>query len=318
MRMEILAYLVAYAGVIVFLAAVIRRVLMWVRMPIHLRWELYPVAHEAKKASYGGSYLEESEWWSKPREVSVMGELKVMVPEILFLVALKEHNRKLWLRSFPFHFGLYLISGATVLMILDAISARVLGVPYADSALRGVFQYGIIASGGLGLLFALLGAATLIRRRLQLPELRDFSAPADYFNLAFFVVVFGSSLSAFAATGISFFKGVSAFVSNLMFLNFVPLDESIPAGAIFGSVILMSILLAYIPMTHMSHFIGKYFAYHAIRWNDEPNLPGGTEEKTIQEALSQPISWAAPHIGGDGKKSWADVATAEQEDEEKK
>ena len=47
----------------------------------------------------------------RDREVSLMGELKVMVPEILFLVALKEHNKKLWYRSFPFHFGLYLVVG---------------------------------------------------------------------------------------------------------------------------------------------------------------------------------------------------------------
>ena len=41
---------------------------------MHVRWELYPVPHEAQKAHYGGSYLEESEWWKKPREVSLLGE----------------------------------------------------------------------------------------------------------------------------------------------------------------------------------------------------------------------------------------------------
>ena len=28
--------------------------------------------------------------------------------------------------------------------------------------------------------------------------------------------------------------------------------------------------------------------------------------------LQQPISWAAPHIQGDGKKTWLDAATEEQ------
>ena len=28
--------------------------------------------------------------------------------------------------------------------------------------------------------------------------------------------------------------------------------------------------LAYIPLTHMSHFVGKYFTYHAVRWDDAP------------------------------------------------
>ena len=113
-----LAYIISYLGIAFFLVAVAARFVMWSKMPMHLRWELYPVAHEGGgRAAYGGSYLEESDWWQKPRQVSLVGELKSMVPEILFLVALREHNRKLWTRSFPFHFGLYLVAAATILMI---------------------------------------------------------------------------------------------------------------------------------------------------------------------------------------------------------
>ena len=115
--MQMLPYAVAYIAILIFLIAIAVRFRMWSKMPIHVRWELYPVAHEAKRAHYGGSYLEEFDWWKKPREVSLIGELKVMIPEILFLVALKEHNPKLWIRSFPFHFGLYLVIGCTVLMM---------------------------------------------------------------------------------------------------------------------------------------------------------------------------------------------------------
>ncbi len=316
--MEMIPYLVAYAGLGVFIVAVAMRIVMWVKMPMHVRWELYPVAHEAKKASYGGSYLEESEWWTKPREVSLVGELKVMVPEILFLVALKEHNRKLWLRSFPFHFGLYLITGSTALMVLQGILGFSGGGAGGGSALNAFLFYAIMVSGGLGLILGLAGSLGLIRRRLKVPELRDFSAPADYFNLVLFVGVFGVSLLAFATFGSIFFKGVAAFVANLMFLNLTPFEEGIPALSVTVSVVLMSILLAYIPMTHMSHFVGKYFAYHSIRWNDAPNLPGSDEEETIQNALSQPVSWAAPHIGADGKKSWADLATEESDKGETK
>ena len=78
------------------------------------------------------------------------------------------------------------------------------------------------------------------------------------------------------------------------------------------SVFLLGALVAYIPLTHMSHFVGKYFAYHAIRWNDTPNTPGSDQEKPILENLSYPVSWAAPHIQGEGKKSWAELATEEQ------
>lgn len=316
--MEMVPYVIAYVGLGVFLVAVVMRVVMWLKMPLHLRWELYPVAHEAKKASYGGSYLEDSEWWTKTREVSLIGELKVMVPEILFLVALKEHNRKLWLRSFPFHFGLYLITASTALMVFRGILSYVSGGEGSEGALGTFLFYAIMASGGIGLTLGLIGSLGLIRRRRKVPELRDFSAPADYFNLVLFVGVFGFSLLAFAIFGSNFFRGVAAFVTNLMFLNLTPLGENIPALSIATSVVFMSFLLAYIPMTHMSHFIGKYFAYHSIRWNDEPNLPGGDQEERIHTALSQPVSWAAPHIGADGKKNWADLATDGPEEEETK
>jgi nitrate reductase gamma subunit len=79
--MGYLPYVIAYGALAVFLIACVARMLKWSRMPMHLRWELYPVAHEGGgRAAYGGSYLEETDWWTKPREVSMLGELKVMVP----------------------------------------------------------------------------------------------------------------------------------------------------------------------------------------------------------------------------------------------
>jgi hypothetical protein len=59
----------------------------------------------------------------------------------------------------------------------------------------------------------------------------------------------------------------------------------------------------------MSHFVGKYFAYHSVRWNDEPNLKGGKQEGPIVANLMQKVTWAAPHIQSDGEKNWVEVAT---------
>ena len=125
--MTTLVYVIAYLGIVFFLIAVAARFVFWSKMPMHLRWELYPVAHEGGgRAAYGGSYLEESDWWKKKREVSLLGELKVMVPEILFLVALREHNRKLWTWSFPFHFGLYLVAATTIMLLVGGIAGALL------------------------------------------------------------------------------------------------------------------------------------------------------------------------------------------------
>jgi nitrate reductase gamma subunit len=312
--MALLPYLVAYLGIVVFVVAVIARFIMWSRMPMHMRWELYPVAHEASRAHYGGSYLEELDWWTKKREVSLWGELKVMVPEILFLVALKEHNPKLWTRSFPFHFGLYLLIAWAGLMAIGGILGAV-APAVMEGTLSKLFELAILICGGAGLVLGILGALGLLQRRLGTRELRQYAAPADILNLLLFVVVLGVTFATFVVErGFASFK---LFVSNLVTFKMAALPGTgIEVILPTISIILLMLLMAYIPLTHMSHFVGKYFAYHAIRWNDEPNLPGGKQEKIIGELLNRPVSWAAPHIKGDGKKTWADVATADIATEE--
>ncbi len=77
-----------------------------------------------------------------------------------------------------------------------------------------------------------------------------------------------------------------------------------------AEVVMGSLLVAYIPLTHMSHFFTKWFMYHDIRWSDEPNVVrGGPIERKLLKSLNYPVSWSAAHIGGDGKKNWVDVAT---------
>jgi len=314
--MTMIAYVIAYLGIAFFFIAVVARFLMWSRMPMHLRWELYPVAHEGGgRAAYGGSYLEEGDWWKKKREVSLIGELKVMVPEILFLVALKEHNTKLWARSFPFHFGLYLVAMATILMVVGGVAGALAPAGVVAPLLR---LLGILVPfcGAAGLVLGIIGAVGLYQRRMS-RDMRDYTAPADFFNLIFFVIAFGVALLTFLFVDRDF-SLVSAFVANLVTFHLVPLGGGGTATLLLSaSVILLALLSAYIPTTHMSHFVGKYFAFHSIRWKDDPNLPGGAEEKTIEKMLNQPISWSADHIKGDGKKTWLEAATEEPEDKRK-
>lgn len=305
--MTLLPYVVAYIAVGIFVITVVARFFMWSKMPIHMRWELYPVAHEAEKVHYGGSYLEEVDWWKKPRHASLIAELKEMIPEILFLVALKKNNPKLWTYSFPFHFGLYLVIGCTGLMFGTAILANIWPGLVAGGFGK-VLMYAVMACGYGGLGLSLLGAAGLLMRRLTDPELKDFTAGADIFNLLFFLAAFGCTLAHAVLVDPQFGKSL-AFVSGLITLNMAALPGT-EGAALFSAVTiaLLGALVAYIPLTHMSHFVGKYFAYHAIRWNDSPNTPGSKHEAEIAEVLSYPVSWSASHIQGNGR-SWAEVCT---------
>jgi hypothetical protein len=65
----------------------------------------------------------------------------------------------------------------------------------------------------------------------------------------------------------------------------------------------------YFPFTHMTHLFGKYFTYHKVRWEDEPNFRGSKIEKAVTKALGYRQNWAAPHIKTGG--TWADAATEE-------
>jgi nitrate reductase gamma subunit len=300
----------SYASVAVFVAAVVIRAVRIARLPLHLRWELYPVAHEKGRSRYGGSYLEEPEWWTKPRQSSLLGELRVMLAEIVLLAGVWEHNRRQWLRSFPFHFGLYLLAGLIVLLLAGGVTLVAGGSVAPDAGWWGRTVYvltPIVGYTGLGL--ALIGSAALLIRRAVDLDYREYTKKADYFNLAFFVATLALALLAHTV-GDPQFAGLRGYFARLVTVDFTGSAGGSLTGLGVAEVVAGGLLLAYIPLTHMSHFFTKWFMYHDIRWSDEPNLPGGKIERQVQAALHYPVSWAAPHIGGDGHKTWLDVAAS--------
>jgi nitrate reductase gamma subunit len=281
-------------------------------LPLHVRWEIYPVKHEeGEKAEYGGSYMEEPNWWEKEKKSSLYNEIKYMVPEILLLRSLKEENPRLWKLSFPFHFGLYLLMGTLVLLVLGALST-ILGVPVAPGkgAFPSLLYYLTILCGFLGLILGTGGTAALLRRRLKDPELANYSVLSDYFNLVFFLIFLAASLLAWLFHDHAF-DGARAYIYSLLILG------GSAGGAGEGhtflgalSIVLGSLIIAYIPITHMSHMFMKYFLYHSVRWEDTPNLKGGKMEAAILQNLGFKPTWAAPHIGADGNKTWGEIATS--------
>jgi nitrate reductase gamma subunit len=291
--MTALVFLLMYAGMLVFLIGCIRRVLQYSRTPLHLRWELYPVAHEEpERLRHGGSYFEESEWWKKDQHSNLSGELSFMIPEMLFLRGLWEFNRKLWYRSFPFHFGLYLLIGAAILSGLGAI----LGGFAFGAALFAIAR--LFAWSGLAL--TTVGGAALFWRRLTDPELRNYTGLGDLLNVGAFalacaLVIFGKLAFGMVSMG-TFARALLTFDTS------VKLPVMVAAGLMLGSAI-----VGYIPYTHMAHFVAKYFTYHAVRWDDTPN--NAKIAAKVAEYLTYRPTWLAPHIGGDGVKTWADVAT---------
>ncbi len=91
-------------GALIFVAGNAARVLRTLRRPTPLRWELYPIPKGPReRRRYGGSYFEESEWWTKPPEHGRGGELTFLLGEVLLLKSVREHFKELWLWSWLLH-----------------------------------------------------------------------------------------------------------------------------------------------------------------------------------------------------------------------
>lgn len=302
--MTAIVYVVLCLCAGIFAVACAVRAWRYARAPIHLRWELYPVPHEApERAEHGGSFFEETDWWARPHKRNLAGELRAMLTEILLLKALHEFNRKLWYRSYAFHLGLYLLIGACGLVLLTA-----LGTLFAPALLAGapalVLHWLYTLTGGAGIVLSVVGALGLLHMRLTAPDLKGSTVAGDLFNLCFFIVAFAVLAAGYLLKGPDA-PGVVALVAGLL-----TFDKALAVPHVWGAgLILCGLLAAYIPLTHMSHFIGKYFTYHAVRWDDAPTALNQKIAVRLAQYLTYRPTWSAPHVGADGKRTWADIAT---------
>jgi nitrate reductase gamma subunit len=291
----------SWGAIAIFLVVTAYRVVRIARLPVHLRWELAPVPHEKGKADYGGSYLEDYEWWKRRRQRSVVAPALYMAREILFLRGVWRNNRSLWPFSFALHGGLYLII-LTLLIELGSALLYLAGLGPASRACLGVIS--VLAF--CGYLLGIFGTIGLIIKRAFDRDLRWSNSRGTFLNLALLGVLFVSGLCAW---GLSDDPAMAAciFVRDVVSLN---RPSSISSPLAFHVVLLFTCGV-YLPFTGMVHFVTKYFMYHGVRWDDEPR--NGRMERELAGLLARPVAWERIH-GGVKRRSWAEVVREENED----
>lgn len=303
--MTTLFYILGYLAVVGFICLAYLKIRSYMAgSPLHVRWELYPVPHEGKKAAYGGSFMEEKDWWTRPRHISHWGDIKGILVEVLCLHATLEHNPRLWLRTYPFHVGMYMLMGGTIIVVL-AVLAQMLGMDPQGGFMTFVGNV-ISAVVLLGSFCIVSGGIALIQRRRSDEGLKKYTTREHYLNLGSFVLFGLLSLAAWAFNP-SYFELARTFIYNLFTFTFQPL----PSTFFTLNLLVGFFLLILIPVTNMGHLIMKYFMYHDIRWGDEPTNYNDKNKRKIGEMLKYNVTWSADHIAGDGSpKTWVDVATA--------
>jgi nitrate reductase gamma subunit len=285
-------------SIIVFVFILTYRTIRIASLPVHLRWELAPIPHERDRNKYGGSYLEGYEWWQQPRKKSFTAVIKYMAVEILLLRAIWKHNRALWPLSLTFHAGVYLVILAVLLSIIHALVS--IGGATSKLLLDVAWIIAIIGyiTGGLGVV-------GLILKRISNKDLRPFSSFTTYFNLFFLGAIFFTGYLSWLKSG-NLAADMSLIIKQTLTLDNA-INISYPLSLHIG---LSLVFLIYLPLTNMIHFVAKYFTYHEIRWDDEPQDEKMTAK--IRGLMEQPVGWASSHIRTEEKKNWMDTSTGHE------
>ncbi len=274
-----------WTAVTVLVVGCLWRIARYARTPMHLRWDLYPVAHEPRR-DHGGSYLEEPEWWTRPRRRDLLGELGVMAREILLLEGVRERNRRVWRGSFPFHWGLYLLVATSLGLAMVVAGVAWPGWPVV-----------LRATGGLGGALLAVGAAILLVLRSTDASLRRYTTPADRLNLSLLAVV--GALSAVVALD----PGMGSVAETVRAALRLRAVEAPPV--LLLQMALAGLFVVYFPFTRMIHMIAKYFLYHEVRWDDAP--ADERSARRLRRALQYGIAWSADHVRGG--RTWGEVVT---------
>ncbi len=284
-----------WLGCVVLVAGCAWRAWRYMRAPVHLRWDLYPVAHEPN--DYGGSHLEHKDWFDKPRKVNFFGELVVMGEEILLLKGVLKNNRSVWWGSLPFHWGLYL-------MIVTSVGLTVAALGFAP----GPWLVVVAQLGALSGVLLTVGSLLLLALRASDPRLKPYPSPLDLVNLALLAVLGALSTAVAVSLGMG---PVAAAMADVLRMQ-TP-EVSLLLGT---QMALAALFLLYFPATRMVHMFAKYFTYHSVRWDDRPREAGSAMDRRLMAALNFGVSWSAEHIRTG--KTWVEVATQLPSDEEKR
>lgn len=275
-------------AIIFFFAASIRKFQEYAKKPMHGRQDLYPIPGEdPERAKYGGSYYEDERWYELPRKKNVVGEVVDMLEEMLFIKKLFKKQKKFWWIAYSLHLGIYVFIAA---LVLTAVSVL---LPFTGP-IAALLSLAIGICGLTAGILVCVGTIGLLVKRVVDREFRSYTTPQEYFNLAFLFAGAFSGLVAFATNKFSF-GYLSKIISSMFRLKPI---KGLNKPTVLHLLLICG-LMVYIPLCKMSHYVGKFFTFHKVLWDNAPNLPGSkVEETVIEEASIVPsddMKWAAPH-----------------------
>lgn len=276
MNAALLGFVFVIIGLAGFVVLTAVKAWKYAHLPVHSRVELYPVPKEGDgRGKYGGSYFEEEDWWEKPRRLDPVYEVVDIMQEMLLISKLFKHQRSLWWASYAFHLGIYVMFGWSVLLLLTVFwNPEFLVV-------------GTAVVGAVGFALSTIGAVLLLVRRAVDESLSAYTPPQEYFNILLILATLVTGIVAWTLFASPFDVARSVFAFDA-----APLPPVVVAH-----LVLLGIMLLYIPLSKMSHYVGKFFAFHKVLWDNDPNVAGSKVAAMAEREAGgpAPAAWSAPH-----------------------
>jgi len=299
--MRTLLAISTYFGYVFIILMYSIKVIKYLRLPLHLRSEVYPVI-PGDQASKEKSSYEDADWWTKPPRHHLLQRLWFLFSDYFLLREYFRRDKGYWLFLYPWHIGFIMIITFHIFCFFGAL-ASLLGIPVTSGSpsIFGKIIFGLtLFTGVVSFISGLFGSIGILIKRLTDKDLRNYATPQNYFTYLLLLAVFLSGLYSWYLDPV--FSVYRSFWEGLITLK--PIDVE-PATA--THILLFALLLIYLPFTRSLHYITRLFGFLLIRWDDKPNLRGSPLEKKIEEMLNLKTNWNGPHIQPD--LTWKELAS---------
>ena len=253
----VFAVVIPYAAFATFLGGAVYRVLEWARTPVPFR---IPTTCGQQKSL---PWIKANRLESPPNTAGVVGRmaLEVLLFRSLFRNTKMELRGErplyggakwLWLAGLVFHWSFLLIVLRHLRFFFEPVPLPV----NVLASLDGLFEIGV-PTLYLTDVAILLGVTYLFLRRVAIPQMRYISLPSDYFPLFLIMAV--------ALSGILtryFYKVDLLTVKELSlgWIRFHPVAREGIGLSFYVHLFLVSVLLAYFPMSKLMHMGGVFLS----------------------------------------------------------
>ncbi len=247
-----------YAAVIAFLGGTIARIMDWTRSDVPFR---IPTTSGQQKSL---EWIDQSKFDNPFTGLQVIGR---MLLEVLFFRSLLKNTKAsmvdgkrlvysteiwLWLAGMMMHWSLLVVVVRHLRLMVNPVPGFVTFLEGADGFLEiGLPVFFITSFTFLG------GLAWLLYRRFAESKVRYISLAGDYFPL---FLLLGIGLSGFFMRYLTRTDVASIKELAVGLTHFSPVVPGGISGLFYGHLLLVCVLLAYIPLSKLSHMFGVFLS----------------------------------------------------------